>query len=250
MCQNTEQKSFKREVNDDTNDDDEEEEKEEEEMKETEQQKTKSINTNERPKEAMEGSHENAKESIVGADPWNALKTTETNLLKLRREILNVKEQYHNKLTTKCYQLKLHRTMDHDFEKVIRNSHEREIVQPVLDQIKLIEDQWRTLDLWEILLSVNPRQIMEFGRDELVKHDYTSLENKGDMIFRRSIVLCGIFEDLMRTFGWKVGDTLDIEEDICDDVGQLLMHMYFNNATPGALAGVHLISNIRRSTPN
>ena len=27
----------------------------------------------------------------------------------------------------------------------------------------------------------------------------------------------------MRTLGWKVGDTLDIEEDICDVVGQLLM---------------------------
>ena len=204
---------------DDDNDDDEEE------MNETEQQKTKSINTNERPKEAMERSHKNAWESSVDADPRNALETTETNLLKLRREILNIKELYHNKLTTKCYQLKLHRTMDHDFEKVIRNSHENEIEQPVVDRIKLIEDQWRTLDLWEILQSVNPRRIMEFGRDELFRKDSTSLGNNEDMIFMWSIVLCHAFEDLMRTLGWRVGDTHGIEDDICDVVGQLLMRV-------------------------
>ena len=47
---------------------------------------------------------------------------------------------------------------------------------------------------------------MKFDRDELFKHDLTSLENKDDMIFKRSIVLCGIFENRMRTFGWRVGE--------------------------------------------
>ena len=77
-------KFLQEEINDDDDNEDEEEgEKEEEEMNETEQQKTKSINKNERPKEALERSHENAKESSVDADPRNALETIETNLLKL-----------------------------------------------------------------------------------------------------------------------------------------------------------------------
>ena len=192
-------------------------------MNETEQQKTKLININERPKEAMERFHKNGKETPVDADLRNVLEITETYLLELQKEILNVKEQYHKKLTTKCYQLKLHHTMDDDLEKVIRNSHESEIIQPVVDRMKLIEDQWMTLDLWEILQSVNPRRILEFGRDELFRKDSTSLETNEDMIFRRSIVLCHAFENLMRTLGWRVGDTHDIEEDICDVVGQLLM---------------------------
>ena len=217
-------KVLQEEINDDDNNDDEErEEKKEEEMNKTKQQRTKSINTNERPRKTMERFHENSNESSADADPRNALETTETNSLKIQREILNAEELYHNELTTKCYQLKLHRTMDGDFGKVIRNFHESEIVQPVVDRIKLIEDQWRTLDLWEILQSVNPRRIMEFGRDELFRKDSTSLGNNEDMIFRRSIVLCSMFEDLMRTLGLKVGDTHDIEHDICDVVGQLLM---------------------------
>ena len=113
--------------------------------------------------------------------------------------------------------------MNDDFGKIVRNSHENEIVQPVLDRIKLNEDLWRTLDLWEILQSVNPRRIMKFGRDELLERDPTLLDNQEDMIFRRSIVFCGIFENLMRTLGLKVGDIHDIEEEICDVVGQLLM---------------------------
>ena len=145
------------------------------------------------------------------------------NLAKLRNEILDVAEQHHNKLTTKCFQLKLHHTMDDDFEKCIRNSHESEIVQPVLQRIKLIDDQWRTLDLWKILQFVNPRPIMEFGRNKF-KQDLTLLDNKDDdMTFRWSFALCGIFESLVRTLGCQVGDTLDIEEDIYDVVGQLLM---------------------------
>ena len=40
---------------------------------------------------------------------------------------------------------------------------------------------------------------------------------------RRSIILCCIFEDLSEKFGWKVGDTLDIEEDICGVVGKLIL---------------------------
>ena len=79
--------------------------------------------------------------------------------------------------------------------------------------------------MWEILLSVNPRRIVEFGRDELFRKDSTSLGNNEDMIFMWSIVLCHAFEDLMRTLGWRVGDTHGIEEDICDVVGQLLMRV-------------------------
>ena len=146
-----------------------------------------------------------------------------SNLAKLQNEIRNVKEQYNNKLTTRCYQLKIHRRTNDDVAEVRKHFQNRIIQQPVLEKIKLIEDQWRTLQLWETLQSVNPRPPLKFDRDELFLQDSALLENKEDMIFRKSIVLCGIFEDLMRTLSWSVGDTLDIEEDICDVVGQLLM---------------------------
>ena len=64
---------------------------------------------------------------------------------------------------------------------------------------------------------------MEFDREELLGKDETLVGNTADMALRRSIVLCCIFEDLMRRFGWKRGDTLPIEEDICDVVGKLMV---------------------------
>ena len=208
-------------------DDDEEEEEEAKRMKETEQEteernEIKSIDTNERQKESKEQEiARHRMETSVNAD---ALKQTGTHLAKLRNEVDSLKNKYFSKLTTKCYQLKLHRTYV-DCEEVIKNFNESRIVQPVLDKIKLIEGRCRTLDLWEILQSVNPRPLMKFGSNELFKQDSTLLENKEDMIFRKSIVLCSIFENLMRTLGWKVGDTLDIEDDICDVVGQMLMRV-------------------------
>ena len=127
--------------------------------------------------------------------------------------------------------MKIHRTTDDDYKEIIRNFHESEIVQPVLDRMKLIEDQWRTLNLWEILKAVNPRPIMTFDRDELLEHDFTLLGNGKDVTFLWSILLSSIFEDMMRTLGWKVGDTLDIEEDICEVVGQLLMKVEKQDST-------------------
>ena len=216
--------------------DEEERQKEEERekrMNETEQEtenrnEMKSKNTNDRQRKSVQHylgkSHEIARHRKEKSTNADAFETTGTNLTKLRNEIDYLKNKYCSKLTTRCYQIKLHRTTDVVYEEVIRNFNETEIVQPVLDNIKLIEDQWRKLDLWEILQSVNPRPLMEFGRDELFKTTCsTSVGNTEDMIFRKSIVLCSIFESHMRTMGLKVGDTLDIEEDICDVVEQLLM---------------------------
>ena len=42
------------------------------------------------------------------------------------------------------------------------------------------------------------------------------------MDLRRAIVLCCAFDDLVRRLGWRVADTVDIESDICDVVGQLM----------------------------
>ena len=42
------------------------------------------------------------------------------------------------------------------------------------------------------------------------------------MDLRRAIVLCCAFDDLVRSLGWRVADTVDIESDICDVVGQLM----------------------------
>ena len=146
-----------------------------------------------------------------------------SNFAKLHDEIQNLKEQHNNGLTTRCYQLKMIRTTDDDSAEVIRNFEERKILQQVLNKLKLIEKRWRTLHLWEIVQSVNSSHIMTIGREELFKHDSTLPENKEDMALRWSIVLCCIFDDLMRNFSWKVGDTLDIEEDICDVVGKLIL---------------------------
>ena len=147
-----------------------------------------------------------------------------SNLAKLQ-DIRNRIEQYQNKLTSECYQLKIPRTTDEDYKEVIRNFQDNEIVKPVLDEIELIEGQLRTLDLWEILQSVNPSPTMKFCRDDLSKPDSTLLDNKEDMLFRRSIVLCDMFENLMRSSGWRARYTFAIEEDICDVVGQLLMRV-------------------------
>ena len=146
-----------------------------------------------------------------------------SNLLELR-DIHNRIEQYQNKHTIKCYQLKIPSTTDEDYKEVIRKFHDSEI-QLILDEIVLNEGQQRTLNLWEIVQSVNPSSSIQFGRDDLSKLDSTLIDNKKDMLFRRSIVLCGIFEDLMRSLGWRTGDTLEIEEDIFDVVGQLLMRV-------------------------
>ena len=154
---------------------------------------------------------------------WDTFETTGSNLAKLRNDIHSLTEQYHNIITTRCYQLKIHRTMDDDYEQVVRDFHEEENVKPGLNKIKLIEDQWRTLDLWEILQYMNPGPPTKFSRDELFEQDSTSIEKKEDMNFRWSIVLCGFFDNLMRELGWKVGDPIEIEEDMCDVVGQLLM---------------------------
>ena len=138
-----------------------------------------------------------------------------SNMWQLRNEIHTLKEQYHNKLNTKCYQLKIHSKAGEDSAEFVQTA--------ILDRIKLTESQWRTLDFWEILQSVNPCPLMKFSRDELFKLDSTLQEDKRDIVFRWSIVLCSMFENLMETLGWKVGDTLDIEEDICDVVGHLMI---------------------------
>ena len=77
----------------------------------------------------------------------------------------------------------------------------------------------------EIVQYVNPCPIIVFGREEHFRSRFITLpENKEGMTFRCSIVLCSIFEDLMRSLCWKVGDTtLDIEEDICYVVGKLIL---------------------------
>ena len=143
---------------------------------------------------------------------------------KLVSEIRHLDQQCRNKLTTGCYQVKVIQTTDIDFAEVIRIFEDRKM-QPVLDEINLIEDQWRTLDLWEILHSVNPRPLIEFGSCRTVEQDRAFPDDEYDnaMLFRRSIISCGIFDDLVRKLGWKVGVSIDIEEDICDVVGKLMM---------------------------
>ena len=53
------------------------------------------------------------------------------NLAKLRNEILDVAEQYHNKITMKCYQLKFHRSMDGDFENAFEISTKAKLYNQV-----------------------------------------------------------------------------------------------------------------------
>ena len=186
----------------------------------------------------------------------NAVETTESYSAKLRNEIDNLKEQYRSKFTTRCYQLKKHRTQDEDeLTEIIRNFNDSKIVQPALNQIKLIEDQWRTLDLWAILQVVNTSPLMTIiDRDEISKQDSTSTvlpDDKENITLRWSIVLCCIFEDLTRNMGWKDKDALDIEADICDVVGTLMTEVEVQdrsimlNCMQTAIINIQAIGNER-----
>ena len=144
----------------------------------------------------------------------------DARMTKLKNEIRNLREQlYNEQLTTKCYQLKIHRTTDHDFSVFVEHFYERELL-PVLHDFKRIEDQWRTLDLLDIVQNVNPQPKWEFSG---LKQNVTFPATTKFTNFRWLVILCCIFENLMRSLGWKAGDTLDIEEDICDVVGKLIL---------------------------
>ena len=134
-----------------------------------------------------------------------------------------LKQRQYNELSTECHQLKVPSAEFEELEEIVRKFHESQ-TKFVLDRIKLIEEQWRKLNLWEIVQSVNPRPIIKFNGEEITQWDETLLEKtKNDIIFRRSSALCCIFNDLMENFGWKYGEGLDIEEDICNVIGQLIM---------------------------
>ena len=150
---------------------------------------------------------------------------SEVNMASFANQIRNLKEQCCKELTTKCHQLKIHQTKEDDFDEVVRGFYESR-TQTVLNKIKLIEDQWRTLNLWEVVESVNPRPILEFSTKELFQQDIQlSKDPQDSMTFRKAFIFCCIFEDLMRNFGWKVEDALGIEHDICDVVGNLMMQV-------------------------
>ena len=72
---------------------------------------------------------------------------------------------------------------------------------------------------------MNPHPIMEYDRKERLEQEETLLGNHSDIIFKRGIKLCYIYEELMRNLGWKVGYTLDIQKDICDIVGKLMVQV-------------------------
>ena len=144
-----------------------------------------------------------------------------SNMAEFQNEIRKCKQKcYRDKLATKCYQLKTHRTKDDDLGEVIRDFDERG-TQPVIDKIKLIDDRWKTIDLWRIVKLMNPSPVMEFDHEDPPQKNET--EHKADEVLRKSIILCCVFEDLSKNLGWKFGDTLDIEKDICDVVGKLIL---------------------------
>ena len=75
---------------------------------------------------------------------------------------------------------------------------------------------------------MNPRPVLEFVQKPLHqrdKHLSESTTDRPNAAFRRSIVICCIFEDLMRNLGWTVEESLDIEIDICNTVGKLMMQV-------------------------
>ena len=149
----------------------------------------------------------------------------DSKMAELENAVRNLKQKCCKKLTTKSYQLKIQRTKDDDLEEYVREFYETE-TQSVLDKLKLIRDQWRKLDFWKLLQSVNPRPIVKMVQEPLGQTYKNISENPQDQTaFERSIVLCCIFEDLMRNLGWKVGDTLDIETDICNTIGKLMMQV-------------------------
>ena len=100
-----------------------------------------------------------------------------SNMTAFQNEIQKFKQQYYlDKLATKCHQIKIHRTKDDDLEKVIRDFDKRELKQ-VLDKIKLIEDRWRTMDLWRIVKLMNPSSVMEFDQEDLPQRNETKRQS-------------------------------------------------------------------------
>ena len=178
----------------------------------------------EKTREIVSGEVESSLHANAVATESCELHTTdqcESTMAEFQNEIRKFKQQYRDQLATKCHQLKIHRTKkDDDFEEVVRDFENR-ITQPVLDKIKLIEDRWRTMDLWRIVKLINPNPVVEFDQEDSPQRNET--EHKTDKVLKRLIILCYFFEDLSKKFGWKVGDTLDIEEDICDVVGKLIL---------------------------
>ena len=162
---------------------------------------------------------------LEGEQERNTIDQYDAILSKLQNEIRNLKEQCYERITTKCYQLKIHRTSDGNFSVSVDNFHERGIL-PVLHKIKLIQDQWKTLDLLEVVQNVNPHPMWNFGGHELLRQNSAVPENIKFTTFGWLVLFCCIFENIMQTLGRKAaGDTLDIAEDVCDVVGNLIMEV-------------------------
>ena len=177
------------------------------------QEPNSSLNENENAEALEAGSNE--------VDGEQSMVQCQSVMAELELEMRRLKQQCCNEFTTKCYQLKIHRSKDNDVERIVRNVHETR-TNSVLDRVKSIENRWRKLDFWKILQSVNPIAIMKF---DLQLDETLSKNTSDDLTFRKVSAFCCIFEDLMKSFGWKVGDTLDIEADICNIVGQLMMNV-------------------------
>ena len=152
---------------------------------------------------------------------------SEENMVKFVTEVRNLKQKCQEKFKTKCYLVKNYRSTENDLKKVSHKLHVSQ-KQPVLDNVKLVirlvEDQSKSLNLWEILHLVNPHPIIEYPRENLPEQE-PLVENHSDILFSRGLDLCYIFEELMTNFGWKVGDTLDIENDLCDVTGKLMLQL-------------------------
>ena len=114
---------------------------------------------------------------------------SEVKVVNSVNTIMHLKQHRVDKLTTRCYQLKLHQTeKDDDFEEVVRTFY-KPGTPSVLDKLKLVRDQWRKLDFWQLAHSVNPRPMLQFVRNPLGQTNEQISENpQDDTAFERSIV--------------------------------------------------------------
>ena len=92
--------------------------------------------------------------TALGAESHLARK----NFLEFQTEIHNLMQQQHRKQASVCHQLKIFRRTDDDIAEVVRNFDKRE-TQPLIDKIKQVENQWRTLETWNMVELVNQRNI-------------------------------------------------------------------------------------------
>ena len=144
----------------------------------------------------------------------------ERSLSKLPILDTEVSNKHCGKQTSKCLILKKHQAVNDSVSEVLRIV-DRIKIQPVLKKFKFIEKQWDSLQLLKVVKLLNPN-IIKFDSKKSLE-DMSTSGTDVNMTFRRSIILCYRFHELMKIRACGAIDKCPFENDIiCDIVGHLM----------------------------